>query len=195
MDSAVDGGGWMVLWGCASGATNSTYSYSTNRQDISLSPIGNFHSLSYANRSGVRAIASSSKSLVYTNNSSWLRLNDYLWQHTTTPTSIQFQTNTSCVTSNGTTDPNICFAFGNTAVSAGGDLGIAADYNGFDHHNTSTYYNLNCGCGTACGPSSQYLYQYGMGYKVNVGLSGWNNMTNTCSYTDSNDLAFLIAIK
>jgi len=191
LDPAVDGGGWMVLWGAASGATNYTYSFSASRDDISSSPINGFYSLSYAKRSAINALCTQNKTLVYAGtNSNWLRFDGYIWNSNShTSGNFRFEFNSSLVTSNGTVDSSVEVGLTNYDVSAGGDFGIAINTNGLDHHNNVSYYNLNNGC------NSMYLYQYAAGYKVNTGLSGWYNSTAGCTSDNENDLPLLVAMK
>ncbi len=68
-------------------------------------------------------------------------------------------------------------------------MGIAINSDGLDHHNSSSYYNLNSSC------AAMYLYNYGMGYKVNTALSGWSQDTISCTSTDENQFGFLVAMK
>jgi hypothetical protein len=191
LDPAVDGGGWMVLWGAASGATNYTYSFSASRDDISTSPINGFYSLSYAKRSDINAICTQNKTLVYGGtNSNWLRFDGYIWNSNShTSGDFRFEFNTSLVTSNGTVDSSVEVGLTNYGVSGGGDFGIAINTNGLDHHASVSYYNLNSGC------VNMYLYQYAAGYKVNTTLSGWYNQTSGCTSSNSNELPLLVAMK
>ena len=189
MDSAVDGGGWMVYWGAPSGATTEAQRLSADAQNISSSPIGNYHSQSFARRSGIRAICSSTRTLVYQNNSKWIRLNAYVWNSTTHNSgTFNFEQNTSLVTANGTTDSSVEIGLQNSGTSGGGDFGIAINNDGLDHHGGS-YINLNSSC------ADMYLYQYGMGYKTNTALSGWESTTITCNSSNENQYAFLLAMK
>lgn len=186
MNSAVDGGGWMVLWGTPSGGTSQTFRLSADRQDTSVAPITGNYSLSYANRSGVRAICSSTRSLVYKNSTGWMRINGYVWDLSTTPVSYNFESTYSVVTANGTTDSSVRVGLINSSNSGGGDFGIGVD--SLDHHSGS-YYNLNTNC------ASMYLYQYGAGYKATNGLSGFNTATSGCESSDTNAFGFLLAMK
>lgn len=189
MDSAVDGGGWMVLWGNPAGGTNYGQVFSSNVQNITNSPIGNFHSQSYARRSGIKAVCTQQQTLVYQNNSQWLRFTGTIWNSTSHNSGdFDFEFNSSLVTADGTTDSTIEVGFTNFRTSGGGDFGIAIDSNGLDHHSTN-YYNLNSSC------ASQYLYQYGSGYKTNTGLSGWQTSTISCTQDASNQYALLVAIR
>ena len=190
LDPAVDGGGWMVLWGAASGATNYTYSFSASRDDISSSPINGFYSLSYAKRSAINALCTQNKTLVYAGtNSNWLRFDGYIWNSNShTSGNFRFEFNSSLVTSNGTVDSSVEVGLTNYNVPAGGDFGIAINTDGLDHH-SGNYYNLNGGC------VNMYLYQYASGYKVNTGLSGWYNSTAGCTSDNENDLPLLVAMK
>lgn len=189
MDDAIDGGGWMVLYSNVAGATDYTFRVSADRHDISANPFTQNYSLSYARRSGVRAICSQNKSLVYRNSTGWMIIRDYIWQSTSHSTgNFLFEFNSTCYTSNGTEDTSIEVGLINYNNSTGGDFGISSNSNGLDHHSTS-YYNLNSTC------ASLYLYQYGAGYKVNTGLTGWSNATNTCLQNNTNDINFLIAMK
>lgn len=191
LDPAVDGGGWMVLWGAAIGATNYGYSFSASRDDTSTSPINGFYSLSYAKRSAINSICTENKTLVYAgSNSNWLRFDGYIWDSNShTSGNFRFEFNSSLVTSNGTVDSSIEVGLTNYGVTTGGDFGIAINTNGLDHHNTGSYYNLNSGC------VNMYLYQYASGYKVNTGLSGWYSATAGCTSDNSNDLPLLVAMK
>jgi hypothetical protein len=191
LDPAVDGGGWMVLWGAAIGDTNYGYSFSASRDDTSNSPINGFYSLSYAKRSAINSICTENKTLVYAgSNSNWLRFDGYIWDSNShTSGNFRFEFNSSLVTSNGTVDSSIEVGLTNYGVTTGGDFGIAINTNGLDHHSTSSYYNLNNGC------NSMYLYQYASGYKVNTGLSGWYSATAGCTSDNSNDLPLLVAMK
>ena len=190
LDPAVDGGGWMVLWGAAQGATNYTYSFSASRDDTSNSPINGFYSLSYAKRSAINSICTQNKTLVYAGlNSNWLRFDGYIWNSNShTSGDFRFEFNSSLVTSNGTVDSSVEVGLTNYGVGAGGDFGIAINTDGLDHHSGS-YYNLNNGCG------NMYLYQYASGYKVNTGLSGWYSTTAGCTADNENDLPLLVAMK
>jgi len=191
LDPAIDGGGWMVFFSVTAGATDSTYRYSTSRDDISSSPMNGRYSLSYAKRSGITAIGSQNKSLFYRQDGlGWIRLNQKVWD-TTTFTSGNFlhEFNTSLVTSNGTTDSTVRFGAINYNNGGGGDMGIAINSDGLDHHNTSSYYDLNSSC------ANMYFYNYGMGYKVNTTLSGWSNDAIGCSSSNDNQFGFLVAMK
>ena len=190
LDPAVDGGGWMVLWGAAQGATNYTYSFSASRDDTSNSPINGFYSLSYAKRSAINSICTQNKTLVYAgSNSNWLRFDGYIWNSNShTSGDFRFEFNSSLVTSNGTVDSSVEVGLTNYGVGGGGDFGIAINTDGLDHHSGS-YYNLNNGCG------NMYLYQYAAGYKVNTGLSGWYSTTAGCTSDNENDLPLLVAMK
>ena len=190
LDPAVDGGGWMVLWGAAQGATNYTYSFSASRDDTSNSPINGFYSLSYAKRSAINSICTQNKTLVYAgSNSNWLRFDGYIWNSNShTSGDFRFEFNSSLVTSNGTVDSSVEVGLTNYNVPAGGDFGIAINTDGLDHH-SGNYYNLNGGC------VNMYLYQYASGYKVNTGLSGWYNSTAGCTSDNENDLPLLVAMK
>ena len=190
MDSAVDGGGWMVLYGTPSGATSYTYGFSAERQDVSVSPLVGNYSLSAANRSGVNAVCTENKTLIYNGNSNWMRFDGYLWNSSTQSSgNFRYEFNSSMVTSDGTTDTTISVGTTNYGVTNGGDLGVVTIINGFDHHNPTGYYDLNGGCG------NMYLYQYASGYKVNTTLSGWYATSAGCAGGDSNQLAFLVAMK
>jgi len=191
LDPAVDGGGWMVLWGAAQGATNYTYSFSASRDDISNSPINGFYSLSYAKRSAINALCTQNKTLVYAgSNSNWLRFDGYIWNSNShTSGDFRFEFNSSLVTSNGTVDSSVEVGLTNYGVGSGGDFGIAINTDGLDHHITGGYYNLNNGC------ANMYLYQYAAGYKVNTGLSGWYNSTAGCTADNENDLPLIVAMK
>ena len=190
LDPAVDGGGWMVLWGAAQGATNYTYSFSASRDDTLNSPINGFYSLSYAKRSAINSICTQNKTLVYAgSNSNWLRFDGYIWNSNShTSGDFRFEFNSSLVTSNGTVDSSVEVGLTNYGVGGGGDFGIAINTDGLDHHSGS-YYNLNNGCG------NMYLYQYAAGYKVNTGLSGWYSTTAGCTSDNENDLPLLVAMK
>jgi hypothetical protein len=190
LDPAVDGGGWMVLWGAAQGSTDYTYSFSANRDDTSNLPINGFYSLSYAKRSAINALCTQNKTLVYAgSNSNWLRFDGYMWNSNShTSGDFRFEFNSSLVTSNGTVDSSVKVGLTNYNVGAGGDFGIAINTDGLDHHSGS-YYNLNGGC------VNMYLYQYYSGYKVNTALSGWYNQTSGCNYSNSNELPLLVAMK
>lgn len=189
MDSAVNGGGWMVLYATPAGATSQTYRVSADRENASVlsNPFTENYSLNYAKRSGVRAICSQSQSLIYSGPSNWMRLGGYVWDSSThSAGNFSFENSFSAVTSNGTADNSVRVGMINYNNSGGGDFGIGVD--NLDHHNTS-YYNLNSSC------TPQYLYQYGAGYKVNTSLSGWQNATNACSNANTNDISFLIAMR
>jgi len=191
LDPAIDGGGWMVFFSTTAGSTNSSFRYSSSRDDISSSPMNNRYSLSYAKRSGITAIGSQNRSLFYRQDGQgWIRLNQKVWD-TTTHSSGDFrhEFNTSLVTSNGTTDSTVEFGATNYGITGGGDMGIAINSDGLDHHNSSSYYNLNSSC------AAMYLYNYGMGYKVNTALSGWSQDTISCTSTDENQFGFLVAMK
>lgn len=188
MDSAVSGGGWMVLWGTPSGSTTFTVRFSADRNNqLITDPIADNYSLNYANRSGVRAICSQTQSLVYISNSGWMRLSGYIWNSSShSAGNYLFESTVSAVTSNGTTDASVAMGTINYNNGNGGDLGISSTT--LDHHSTD-YYNLNSGC------SPMYLYQYGAGYKVNTSFSGWSNATNSCSAAYTNDIGFLVAMR
>ena len=186
MNSAVDGGGWMVLYGTPSGGTSQAYRFSADRQDTSVVPITGQYSLNYARRSGVRAICSSTRSLVYKGSSEWMRVNGYIWDTSTTPTTFNYEFTYSVVTANGTTDSSVRFGLINYSNSAGGDFGIGVD--SLDHH-SGNYYHLNSSC------VSHYLYQYSAGYKATTGLSGFNSVTSGCESSDTNAFGFLVAMK
>lgn len=187
MDADVDGGGWMVWYGTPSGNTSDTYRASADRQDTSSVPITGNYSLNYARRSGLTAICSENKTLLYRGSNSWLRYTGYQWNSTNHNSgNYNFEFTTDCTTSNGTTDGSIRVGLINYNNSGGGDYGIGV--NSLDHHSNG-YYHLNGGC------SSQYLYQYGSGYKSNTGISGFGNATAGCTNDDSNDFGFLIAQK
>ena len=192
LDPAIDGGGWMVFFSTTEGSTEDQYRYTTDRNDISSSPINGRYSLSYAKRSGITAIGSQNKSLFYKQNGTgWMRLNQKVWD-TTGHNSGQFrhEFNTSLVTSNGTTDSSVEFGATNYGVGGGGDMGIAINNDGLDHHNSNDYYNLNGGC------SNMYLYNYGFGYKSNQLLSGFESSTVIeCSSNNTNQYGFLVAMK
>lgn len=186
-DMSTDGGGWMALWMTPSGGTSSTYRLATDRNDGASSEFENY-SLDYGQRSGVRAACSSTQSLVKTNGG-WMRFNVYIWNSTTHSSgNYHFHQNCSIVTSNGTSDTSATVAIVNYNNSTGGDFGVAAATNGLDHH-SATYYELNSGC------SNEYLYQYGMGYKVNTGLSGWSGATAGCTNDNSNDLSLALYMR
>ena len=190
MDSAVDGGGWMVLYGTPSGSTSYTYSFSAERQDVSVSPLVGNYSLSAAKRSGVNAVCTQNKTLIYNGNSNWMRFDGYLWNSSTQSSgNFRYEFNTSMVTSDATADTTIRVGTTNYGVTSGGDLGIATATDGLDHHNPTGYYDLNAGC------ANMYLYQYSAGYKVNTTLSGWYATGAGCDNTNTNQLAFLVAMK
>jgi len=187
MNSAVDGGGYMVLWGTPSGGTSQTYRFSADRQDTSVVPITGNYSLNYARRSGVRAICSSTRSLVYKNASGWMRINGYVWDTSTTPVgNFNYETTFSVVTADNTTDSSVRVGLINYNNSGGGDFGIGVD--SLDHH-SGNYYHLNSSC------VSHYLYQYGSGYKATNSLSGFNSTTSSCDSSDTNAFGFLVAMK
>jgi len=187
-DMSTDGGGWMAMWMTPSGSTSQTYRISANRSDGASSEFENY-SLTYAQRSAMRARCSSTQTLVK-RNGGWMRLNIYLWNSTTHSSgNFYFEQNCSIVTSNGTTDSSAEAGIVNYNNSVGGDFGIATSTNGIDHHNTSDYYLLNNSCG------GMYLYQYGAGYKVNTGLSGWSSATTGCANTNSNDFSLAVYMR
>jgi hypothetical protein len=191
LDPAIDGGGWMVFFSTTAGSTNSSFRYSYPRDDISSSPMNNRYSLNYAKRSGITAIGSQNRSLFYRQDGQgWVRLNQKVWDTTSlTSGNFRHEFNTSLVSSNGTTDSTVEFGATNYNVDGGGDMGIAINSDGLDHHNQSAYYNLNGGC------NDMYLYNYGMGYKVNTVLSGWSQDTISCTSADENQFGFLVAMK
>jgi hypothetical protein len=118
-----------------------------------------------------------------------MRFDGYLWNSSSQSSgNFRYEFNSTMVTSDGTTDTTIEVGTTNYDVAGGGDLGIAINTNGLDHHSTA-YYDLNNSCG------SMYLYQYGAGYKVNTILSGWYGTALGCVSTNTNQLAFLVAMK
>jgi len=190
LDPAIDGGGWMVFFSTTAGETTSTYRYSESREDVSVSPLTGRYSLGYPKRSGVSAVASQGKSLIYKQGGSgWLRLNSKVWTDTTFNSGeFRHEFNTSLVTSDGTTDSTVEFGATNYNNGGGGDMGIAINSDGLDHHGGS-YYMLNDSCG------SMYIYQYGAGYKTNTSLSGFQTSTISCDNSHNNQYGFLVAMK
>lgn len=197
MNSAVSGGGWMMLWSAPTGVNmSSTTRFSTSRQNLPTTGLPfNLYSLDYGRRSGVKAVCTENQTLFYAGVNNWLRATGTIWNsatHNNNSGNYDYRFNSSsCVTSNGTTDTSIAMATTNfriTGTTAGGDLGIAINTNGFDNHSTNYYY-LNSSC------VNHYLYQYGFGYKVNTGLSGWFTSTTSCSSVNTNSLAFGVLMR
>ena len=191
LDPTIDGGGWMVFFSTTAGATDNSFRYSASRDDISSSPMNSRYSLSYGKRSGITAIGSQNRSLFYRQDGQgWIRLNQKVWDTTGLNSgNFRHEFNTSLVSSNGTTDSTVEFGATNYTVDGGGDMGIAINSDGLDHHNTSVYYNLNSSC------ALMYLYNYGAGYKANTALSGFSSTTITCDSSNENQFGFLVAMK
>lgn len=186
-DMSTDGGGWMAMWMTPAGSTSQTYRISANRSDGASSEFENY-SLTYAQRSAMRARCSSTQTLVK-RNGGWMRLNIYLWNSTTHSSgNFYFEQNCSIVTSNGTTDSSAEAGIISYNNATGGDFGIANSTNGIDHH-SADYYLLNSSC------ANDYLYQYGSGYKVNTGLSGWSGATTSCANNDTNDMSLAVYMR
>jgi len=197
MNGAVDGGGWMMLWSAPTGVSMSTSTrFTANRQSLPTTSMPyNLYSLDYGRRSGVKAICTQNQTLFYAGVNNWLRAAGTLWNsatHNNNSGQFRFRFNSSCVTSNGTTDTSISLGATNYGIDGGtpgGDMGIDTRSNGFDNHASTSYYFLNSSC------VNHYLYQYGYGYKVNTGLSGWWTNTTSCSSVNTNSLAFAVLMR
>lgn len=189
-DMNNDGGGWMALYKSDTSVA-SNRRFSSNFNLTSNTGYWDDYSVDYGIRSGIRSIVGSSgKTLVNRSDSGWLVINGTVWTSTThTSGNFRFEFNSNIYTSNGTTDGSVEVGFTNYDVSVGGDFGIATSSNGLDHHNTSTYYNLNGGC------DYMYLYNYGYGYKCNTGLSGWGNQTSSCTNSNTSDFSMAVFMK
>jgi hypothetical protein len=189
MDSAVSGGGWMVLWGAPVGTVTYEQRFTAEAQNINSTPIGNYHSQNYARRSAISQASTLSESLFYTSNSEWMKMTGKAWNSSNHNSgNFRFEFNASIVTSNGTEDTTVEFGATNFDVGTGGDMGIAINSDGLDHHSGS-YYNLNSSC------VNSYIYNYGPGYKTSTALSGWKSTTIACVNDNQNQYAFLVAMR
>ena len=94
--------------------------------------------------------------------------------------------------------------YSTSGITGGGDYGVSLTdgptcsgtmSQGFDHHNTTAYNHLNCGC------QRQYLYSYSAnigdgdaGYDVNTGLGTWAGTTG-CDGNEGGLLVFRTAVR
>ncbi|MCC6998013.1 MAG: Ig-like domain-containing protein [Deltaproteobacteria bacterium] len=94
--------------------------------------------------------------------------------------------------------------YSTSGILSGGDFGVSMTdgptcsgtmIQGFDHHNTTAYNHLNCGC------ARQYLYSYSSsvgdsdaGYDVNTGLGSWAGTTG-CDGNEGGLLIFRTAVR
>lgn len=192
MNSAVSGGGWMMLWSAPAGSITTSTRFSANTQNLPTTSMPfNYYSLNYSRRSGVNAVTTQNQSLVYAGVNNWLTFSGKVWDSSTHNSgNFRFEFNTGVTTSNGTQDTTVEVGFTNFGISTGGEFGIATSTNGLDHHNTNEYYNLNTGC------TNMYLYTHGFGYKVNTGLSGWwTSPLSSCTSSGTSTLPLAVLMR
>ncbi|MEY4616844.1 MAG: hypothetical protein RJB66_1804 [Pseudomonadota bacterium] len=189
-DMSTDGGGWTIFY--ASSGSDGTYPLVSDSELTSNNPLSyGAYNLSRAKKAAISAV--STQSIIYRNNSTWIKWNSAFFDSNLTSVSVVDRHYDVTFTANNGTTAYGYAGWSNSYYGYGGDFGLTTT-SGFDHHTTS-YYHLNGGC------NYHYLYSYSAAsgdsdaaYKVNSSLGSWA-ASHTCDSSESNGIVFYAGMK
>lgn len=186
-DMTTDGGGWTIVY-AASGSAGEEPLVS-NVAKVGDPRAFQHHNLTLAQK--VAIAESATESLLARSGGAWLKIDEPLFDATVATPLTDVHLNVWVTASNGATASAV-LGWTNYGHTSGGDFGITTG--GFDHHNPTSYRNLNTGC------TGHYLYSYNTsadtkaGYDVSTALGDWT-ATDACNAADGGSLAFYAAMR
>jgi hypothetical protein len=187
-DMVTDGGGWTIVFAAtgADGEQPMVSDVAVNGDPLSFQA----HNLIRQQKVAVSLV--SRESILIRNNSTWLKFNNALFDHSLLTSNRHRHYHVTISSSSGT-DTQGYAGWSNYNISGGGDYAVT-NASGIDHH-SATYLHLNSGCG------GNYFYSYSSavadgdaGYDSNLALGDWA-VTGSCSTAEGGSLIFYAAMR
>ena len=187
-DMTTDGGGWTIVFAAtgADGEQPMVSDVAVNGDPLSFQA----HNLTRQQKVAVSLV--SRESVIIRNNSTWLKFNNALFDHSLLTNNRHRHYYVMISSSNGT-DALGYAGWSNFNISGGGDYAVT-NASGIDHHSTS-YFHLNSSC------VGNYFYSYSTavadgdaGYDSNLALGDWA-VTGSCNSAEGGSLVFYAAMR
>jgi len=196
-DMTTDGGGWTIVASYTGAAGEKELTSDTESGGNPLT-FGHYNT-NRAKKMALAAIAT--ESLFFKSGGKYVKLNAPFVDSGLNTANTHVHKSGTLTASNGAT-ASVFYGYSNYLNTGGGDFGISMNpdgatnggystTNGFDHHNSATYYHLNHSC------VRHYLYSYGTGgagYDVNTAIGDWA-ATSSCHSGQGGTLIFYVAMR